>query len=514
MKNIVLVWVILLGFFAFSIGAMAQESSDYLVYDWEYRPEAGINKVEIADLNNDGLLELIASSREGVIYDLDEKSKDHVKWQYINLKGNIKTLKVLDFDGDGKKEVIAGSDKQGTSLAVINWQGTDLSSTIDYQSPVNDVAVGDFDGDGVNDLGVASLKTVHALRFTKSSEEDIWDYAANGTVYYVHVFDYNGDGKGEMLYASSWNIDGKDYGDVVMLSSAGKKIWSYAVKGGFPFAAAEFVSSYDINSDGKEEIIVGSKTSGVTVLDGDGNTIWSYQTEKQVNVVQVSTLSGVSGPVLFLGAAPYVYALNAQGSLLWKYAVNTTVYSILVKDADGDSRTEVLVGANKHLHVVSDKGVEIASIDYGKDLSGLNQNFASKNIDVRSIAAGDLKGDNTMEVAVGLSWSESRQDQNYYFGDIVVYEVNKNFVKSGGTATTSTVVGSTSSTVQQTTTTQKRETTSSTATTSATTTSTIPSGGGNNNTTLIILGLIIAGGVILIIVAAILYVVLVKNKRQ
>jgi hypothetical protein len=513
MKKIVLVWVILLGFFAFSISALAQESSDYLVSDWEYRPEAGINKVEIADLNKDGMLELIASSRDGVIYDLDEKSKGHIKWQYTKLNGNIKTLKVIDFDKDGKLEVVAGSDNQGISLAVINWQGLDMSSTIDYQSPVNDVSVGDFDGDGINDLGVASLKTVHALKFTKSSEEDIWDYAANGTVYYVHLFDYNGDGKSEMVYASSWNTDGKDYGDVVMLSSAGEMIWYYAVKGGFPFAVAEFVSSYDINSDGREEIIVGSKTSGVTVLDGDGNKLWSYQTEKQVNVIQVSPLSGVSGQVILLGAAPYVYALNAQGTLLWKYPVNTTVYSFYVKDVDGDSRTEVLVGANKRLHVVSDKGAEIAFIDYGKDISGMNQNFASKNLDIRSIAAGDLNGDNTMEVAVGQSWSESRQDQNYYFGGIVVYEVNKNYVKPGGSATTSTVMVSTSSTVKQTTTTLKRETTTSSTTTGAATTSTVPEAGGNNNTTLIILGLIVAGGIILVIVAVVLWFVLLRKKH-
>jgi hypothetical protein len=508
MKNIVFVWVILLGFFAFSISALADESSDYLVSDWEYRPEAGINNVEISDLNNDGVLELIASSRDGIVYNLDEKSKDHLKWQY-KLVGNIRAINVADFDKDGKKEVIAGSDGPGTTVAIINWQGLDMSSTIGFTSPVNDVAVGDFDGDGMNDLAVASLKTVHALRFTKSGEKGIWDYSANGTVYYVHVFDYNGDGKGEMLYASGWNKDGKDYGEVVMLSSAGKEIWYHSVKGGFPFAVSQFVSSTDINSDGREEIIVGSKTSGVTVLDGDGNTLWSYSTEKQVNVVTVSALSGVTGPVILLGAAPYVYALNAQGTLLWKFGVNTTVYSFLVKDVDGDSRAEVLVGANKYLHIVSEKGVGISSVEFGKPTTG--QTFASKNIDIRSIAAGDLTGDNTMEVAVGQSWSESRQDQNYYFGNIVVYEVNRNFVKPGAGATTSTAISQTSTTVPKVTTTSRKETTSSTTTTSAATTSTIPPAGGNNNTTILILGLIVAGGIVLVIVAALLFILMRKK---
>jgi len=496
-----LLGILLAVLFLCSINAYAQEVNGFLTTDWEYKPNTFINKIYVDDLNGDGVYEVIASSRDGVVYDLLKKKIGHTNWQYV-LKGDVKALKIMDFDGDGKKEVLVGTDKMGLSVRLIDWQGGNKGgSTIEYDSAVYDLDAADIDGDGKKDIIIgAQGKSVDVLQ---SGEKKLWEYATNGPVYYVHGSDIDVDGKNEVVAASRWNENEEDYAEVYAIDSKGKNKWTYGVTGGIFLAAVSPVAVYDINGDGKEEVLVGSKTHGLDVLGPDGALLWNYRTEKLVNVVYVST--DKDSPVILLGATPYVYALDGSGALLWRYPVATTVFAINTADLDSDDSPEVLLGANQYVHVLSADGKKIYSLKYDGD--------------ARSIAAGDVNGDGGNEVAAGFGWAEARLDANYFFGNIAVYTVNKDYTATVSTEqekpqekTSTTTRTKTSSTNKASTTTASAGTTVTVKKEETSTTTPTEEGKQNNGQTMVLIAGLGVGGLILFIVLAVIVILVLKKK--
>ena len=82
-----------------------------------------------------------------------------------SLGSNVISLAVGDFDGDGKDDLAAGTSV-GVAVLLNAGNGTLKPPAAPLAGPVNVLAVGDFDGDGKDDLaagtgvGVAVLKNV------------------------------------------------------------------------------------------------------------------------------------------------------------------------------------------------------------------------------------------------------------------------------------------------------------------------------------------------------------------
>jgi len=155
MKNPASTWIILLSAFLAASFAYAQ-SGEFLQPVWEYRSNDYINRVEVADLDGDGVNEVLASSRDGIMYDLVNSVSGYVKWQTIT-NGNIKQFIIIDFDKDGKQDVLLGIDRLGVSVRLLNWQGLNIGSTMDFEERVYAIDAADVDGDGVNDIVLGGL---------------------------------------------------------------------------------------------------------------------------------------------------------------------------------------------------------------------------------------------------------------------------------------------------------------------------------------------------------------------
>jgi hypothetical protein len=412
----------LLAAYAFFLAAPAAYAGagDYLAADWQYQSNNYINKVSVADLNGDGVNEVIASSRDGIIYDLGKKVSGHVNWQTA-VGGDIKDYKIVDYHKDGKKEVLACSDKTGVPVRLLDWQGLNEGSTIDFDQRVYAIDAGDVDGDGANDVVLGAAN--HVVYVLRSKEmPPLWEYESKGGVQYVKADDIDSDARMDVVALSSWNVNEDKYAVAYALDDLGKPKWSYDIAGGVPPTSSEPADVADINGDGKKETIVGG-FKGVTALDSAGQVMWQFPTEKQVNVVYASDPQGNGKAVIYVGATPYVYALGGGGTLLWKFPVNTTVLSLYAADIDSDGKTEVLAGAIGYIHVLREDGAPVFSWFY-KDVQGIS-GLAGKNIEVRSVSSGDVDGDGLSEVVAGFGWAEGRGGLNYYAGLVEVFKVNR-----------------------------------------------------------------------------------------
>ena len=220
----------------------------------------GGNSMSFAvDMDADGQLEVVAGN---AVYELDGSAL------WANSEGNGIPA-VADFDGDGLPEVVivdGGAvtlmDTDGSRL----WQ-TDLPGGGSGGAPT----IADFDGDGLPEVGVAGLgaytmfDTDGTVVWSNPTEDD--SSSRTGSA----VFDFEGDGISEVVYADEHDLyiySGPD--GSILLDEAGH---SSGTLFEYPLVA-------DVDNDGSTEIVLASNDyaisgwQGITVI-GDLHDSWA-----------------------------------------------------------------------------------------------------------------------------------------------------------------------------------------------------------------------------------------------
>ncbi len=175
---------------------------------------------------------------------------------------------VADFDGDGLPEVV----RAGSSLVTLSdTDGTTIWQVSVPGSGGGPPTVADFDGDGEVEVGVAGLSYYTlfdndgSVIWSNPTEDD------SSSVTGSSVFDFEGDGASEVVYADEHNLyiyDGAT-GAILMQHEGHASGTLYE----YPVIA-------DVDNDGATEIIVGSNDmwwegwGGITVV-GDADSSWA-----------------------------------------------------------------------------------------------------------------------------------------------------------------------------------------------------------------------------------------------
>src|SRR5947199_131599 len=177
---------------------------------------------------------------------------------------------VGDFNGDGKQDLaVTNISTNSVSILLGNGNGTfGAPATFPVGSTPTSVAVGDFNGDGKQDLAVANLGSNTAGiylgngvgGFTLSVNVRVGDGP-----YSVTVGDFNGDGKPDIATAnfSSSNVSIVLGDGTVHFGAAGK----------LPVGSApRLVAIGDFNGDRNQDLAVANTvTNFVSMFLGDGN---------------------------------------------------------------------------------------------------------------------------------------------------------------------------------------------------------------------------------------------------
>ena len=106
--------------------------------------------VQAADLNADGLPDLVGLTADGVVWVHDVHGQSLV-WKSTTL-GQATALEVAQLDGAGRPEIVVGA---GTRVVAYRWSDaaqTFLEAASATVSSVADLAVGDCDGDGAPEV--------------------------------------------------------------------------------------------------------------------------------------------------------------------------------------------------------------------------------------------------------------------------------------------------------------------------------------------------------------------------
>ena len=184
---------------------------------------------------------------------------------------NPNSVAVGDFNGDGRQDLAAANDGDGSVSVLLGGDGGAFAAKADYASGGHPaaVAVGDFNGDGRQDLAAAnySSDTVSVLLGNGNGTFAAKvDYAAGAGPYSVAVGDFNGDGKQDLATA---NVFG-DSVSVLLGSGSG----TFGAKTDYATGAGPTsVAVGDFNGDGRQDLVTANANAGnsVSILLGSGS---------------------------------------------------------------------------------------------------------------------------------------------------------------------------------------------------------------------------------------------------
>ncbi len=236
------------------------------------------------DMNGDGKPDIIGG-------DYWYESPTHIKHQFRTMTGTISSTgigsmdedaisEVMEVDGDGKLDFIAGSMKAGLVWYKNSGTGMWSKSVIDAQGNYETGGLWDIDGDGKKQELISS-GNLGTIRW--------WEYTGGKWTSYLianesrdlgaGVGDLNGDGRPDVIRPDAWYeapvnprtgqwishplaiglLDDRPYGNTGWapnVTPAGPDWQGRNPSGGFGHTAKIFV--YDVDKDGKNDIITSS----------------------------------------------------------------------------------------------------------------------------------------------------------------------------------------------------------------------------------------------------------------
>lgn len=245
--------------------------------------------------------------------------------------------------------------------------------------------VGDLEGDGAEEIALASNGQLHVLDGNGSPLPG-WPRLLDGDVVASPLLaDLDADGRLDVLMGT---FNGLLYAH----DAQGVPLPGWPVSLGPQEIKASPVVA-DLTGDGQLEVIVGDYAGQVHALDRRGRSLpgWPVAMSDQI----FATVLVLEGRIIAADKGGQVAAFSPTGALLWSIDVGGPVYSSPVAgDVDGDGFPEILLGTgDSRGGVIDDSFLHLLELD-----GALAASWPMANSVYGDIALADLSGDGRLEI--------------------------------------------------------------------------------------------------------------------
>jgi len=190
-----------------------------------------------------------------------------------------------------------------------------------------------------------------------------------------NIYDIDGDGKKEILF-------GSEMGFVYALNYEGKPIWKFnaedAIRGGLIIK--------DIDGDGKQEIIFGSSDRNIYILSNKGKLIEKIEIEEEIE----STPEILGNKIIFGTNKGTIHCIRTDGEKLWTFQTNEKIIAQpSIGKIQGDENNYIIIGSqDQRLYCLSEQGEEM-------------WNFKTDGAIYSKAALADINNDKKLEIIFG-----------------------------------------------------------------------------------------------------------------
>ncbi|MDW3649425.1 MAG: T9SS type A sorting domain-containing protein [Bacteroidia bacterium] len=367
----------------------------YQSYEISFPLNDPIDHIEIADMDNDGDLDLVVDMKANLnyFYYLKQETNFQFSWSFVSFSGQPATLYGLaDFDEDGLMDVVARHRDFSINDDVVTVMEADTNLTEGFISHVFDTlragtaVVANFVGSDEKEILISPL--------ANTTQAFLWQHDGNfsfsllaspsladkGNFYLPN--DYDGDGDIDVLLKgtrSAYALIQNDGGGTFTTLDMGfsnfypAKAWEDVTGDGRKDLLIEY-SVYDQQTDGSYELYWNSFDMGASSLQ-----LFDKDQNNRTDVLSVSGTTlyplGQSYEENFSFQQPYI-----PSGLPDTYPdASTAPDAIFQIDKDGDQDIDLLMAHKNNLYWLNNSG---GSFSATLAVSGLSPNFTIRNEDL------------------------------------------------------------------------------------------------------------------------------------
>ena len=294
--------------------------------------------LEIGDMNNDGRPDIVVAHSEGMNVFTTQPGGGFVRKDYT-LRGYGRYLALADIDGDGRLDVMAQAKDLSTPIVSYGdgAGGILRSATLPGSTTLMDLDVGDVTGDGLPDLVMADLAGLVVMPMGATGFGARRLYVSNDRSHTegIAIGDFDGDGRN----------------DVAVTRSNPANVWIYHQDGAGAFRAPVLLRSYssaldtfaaDMDRDGRIDLVVAHP--------GQNRRSFHLQSEQGLGPLALLTsssnsrLSNRMAPADLNGDGCTDLAVIESGTMEVHHGHNCHAAQLRParNDVDGDGRSDLL----------------------------------------------------------------------------------------------------------------------------------------------------------------------------
>jgi outer membrane protein assembly factor BamB len=325
-----------------------------------------------------------------------------IKWSFNTRDASFGQSAAGDIDNDGKLEVVFGCYRNDSCVYALNGENGSLLWKFNAAGAAegcNDTAplIFDVDGDGKKEVIIASSCNPKTFCMNGATGAVKWVCNTRGSDSPPTVADVDGDGKPEILHG--------EFGGYVICINAenGSIAWELAVDTDSWIQTAPTIA--DLDGDGKPDFVVATwnavnrNANKVYAFRGyDRKLLWTHSLSDVVyHGTAVGDLDGDGKPELLIGSySDTLYCLNGRtGSVNWTYSAGSNFAAsspVIIADLDDNGVCEVVFAAWYKMIVLRADG----SLKWSYDMPGYTQSF-------RGAAIADVNNDRYPDVIFGTT---------------------------------------------------------------------------------------------------------------